>query len=206
MPPPEVQIEWIESINVAVESAKNSNDVVLFLDPMHQIHNNENDYCWQEKGKLWTKNVLSNSGRRRLNIIGALNADSLIPTILLTEDNCDTEMIKSFLMEVRREYPVYKHKSITIFLDNARYNKSYETQAFAISLWIKLKFLPPYSPNLNLIERLWRFFKKKMMKNKYYPTFEEFYKKIIKFFQNIEIYMDELISLLTLNFEVIKAS
>jgi len=86
-----------------------------------------------------------------LNIIGALNANSLIPTILLTEYNCDTEMIKSFLLEVRKEYPQNKHPKITIFLDNARYNKSYETQAFAILLLIKLEFLPPYSPNLNLI-------------------------------------------------------
>ncbi|MFN0083679.1 MAG: hypothetical protein ACKVOM_14320 [Ferruginibacter sp.] len=57
------------------ECAKNDQEqVMLFLDPMHQIHNNENDYGWQIKGLEGTKQVLANTGRKRLNIVGAINA------------------------------------------------------------------------------------------------------------------------------------
>jgi len=64
-------------------------------------------------------------------------------------------------------------------------------------------FLPPYSPNLNLIERLWKFLKKKIRKNEYYNTFEKFKKAIHEFFKNIEQYRSELEKLLTLKFEII---
>ncbi|MCK5511019.1 transposase [Candidatus Parcubacteria bacterium] len=64
-------------------------------------------------------------------------------------------------------------------------------------------FLPPYSPNLNLIERLWKFFKKHVIKNGYYGTFEKFKKAVFEFFENFEQYKPELEKLLTLNFEII---
>jgi transposase len=68
--------------------------------------------------------------------------------------------------------------------------------------------MPPYSPNLCLIERLWKFFKKKVVKNKYYETFEEFHDFICNFFskENWSKMKNELKNLLTLNFEIIKAS
>lgn len=183
---------------------KNSNDIFLFFDPMHQMHNNENEYCWQEKGANGTKTVLSNSGRKRLNIIGALNPLTLETTTIISEDNCDRFMIMKFLDQVRLKYPKEKHKTITIVLDNAPYNRSYETREYAEKLDIKLLYLPPYSPNLNLIERLWKFFKKKLIKNHYYKEFKDLWNTTIDFFQNFEIYLDELKSLLTLNFEIIR--
>ena len=65
--------------------------------------------------------------------------------------------------------------------------------------------MPPYSPNLCLIERLWKFFKKKVVKNKYYESFDEFYSFVCDFFsaENWKIMKNELSSLLTLNFEII---
>jgi transposase len=171
---------------------------------MHQIHNNENAYCWQFKGKKNTKKVPSNSGRRRLNIIGAINPVDLEPTIVLTEANCNTELIIEYLKMLKTQY---KNKDkICLILDNASYNRSYQTQEVAADLGIELMYLPPYSPNLNLIERLWKFFKKKIMKNKYYPNFKEFEKQVTTFFKDFDDYKDELKSLLTLNFGIIKAS
>ena len=64
---------------------------------------------------------------------------------------------------------------------------------------------PPYSPNLNLIERLWKFFKKKITRNKYYELFDDFSKTIELFFENIHEMMDELKNLLTFKFGIIKA-
>jgi len=92
---------------------------------------------------------------------------------------------------------------IQVFLDNARYSWNKEVRLEAKKLNIKLIFLPPYSPNLNLIERLWKFLKKKIRKNIYYHTFKKFAKAIYNFFKNIEQYQAELKTLLTLKFEII---
>ena len=95
---------------------------------------------------------------------------------------------------------------ITMFLDNAGYNRSHDVQKLAQEFNITLRYLPPYAPNLNLIERLWKFFKKRIMKNKYYPSFQSFYQAIDNFFKNFSDYEKELRSLLTLKFQIIKAS
>ena len=168
---------------------------------MHQVHNSESDYSWQIKGKANTRQVLANTGRRRLNILGALNPITFIPTIVLTEANCDQEMMIVFLEEVRAEYP--DAAAIHLFLDNASYNRAYAVRDHAKSIGIELHYLPPYSPNLNLIERVWKFCKKKVIKNKYYPTFDLFFQAHCDFFRNFEDYLQELETLLTLNFEII---
>lgn len=198
------QEAFVKNISDAVEEARQGKNVVLFLDPVHQIHNNENDYAWQFKGKEGTKNVLANTGRRRLNIIGALNPLLLKVTSLLMEGSCDREVIKVFLRQIRMDYP--KEPKITVFLDNAGYNRAYDVQELAKTLNITLAYLPPYAPNLNLIERLWKFFKKKVMKNTYYASFQSFYQAIDNFFKNFSDYEKELTSLLTFKFKIIKAS
>jgi transposase len=171
---------------------------------VHQVHNNANDYAWQIKGVMGTKQVKSNTGRRRLNIIGALDPLTLEQIIILTEANCNKELMVSYLTHIREENK--ETGVIYTVLDNAGYNRSYEVKETAKDLGIELIYLPPYCPNLNLIERLWRYFKKKVMKNKYYKTFDEFYYIVSLFFGNLMSYMNELKSLLTLNFGIIKAS
>jgi hypothetical protein len=93
---------------------------------MHQIHNNENDYAWQPTGIQGTKKVLANTGRKRLNIIGAINPVSFEPTIMLTEENCCAEVIEAFLGEVKKQY--INATDICIILDNARNQRSYLVQ------------------------------------------------------------------------------
>ena len=85
------QEAFVKKILDVVEEARQGENVVLFSDPVHQIHNNENDYAWQFKGKEGTKNVLTNTGRRRLNIIGGLNPLVMKTTTLLIEGSCDRE-------------------------------------------------------------------------------------------------------------------
>lgn len=185
--------------------ASNDNEqVLLFLDPMHQIHNNENDYAWQPKGLEGTKQVLANTGRKRLNIIGAINPITLQPTILLTEDNCSAEVIEAFLEEIKKQYN--KAKAICIILDNARYQRSNLVQTTAKFFNIDLLFIPPYSPNLNLIERLWRYFKKEVMKNKYYADYSTFENAVETFFTQFESKKEALKTLLNFKFGIIKAN
>ncbi len=181
-----------------------SSQVLLFLDPMHQIHNNENDYAWQLKGKENTKLVKANTGRRRVNIVGAINPVSLQPTVVITEQNCCEELIHAFLYEIKEQYS--KATTICVILDKARYQRAYSVLNLADKLGIDLVYLPPYCPNLNLIERLWKFFKKKVMKNKYYQSFEEFESKISNFFKEFDIHKDELKTLLNFKFGIIKAN
>jgi transposase len=93
-------------------------------------------------------------------------------------------------------------KTITIYLDNATYHKSKQVKAFiAAHPQIKLSYLPPYSPNLNLIERLWKFVNEKVINLKYYPDFNQFKECIIGFYNNIAIYATELKNRITFNFQ-----
>lgn len=176
--------------------------VILFLDPVHQLHNSENGRCWQKKGRSGTKEILANSGRTRVNIVGAVNPLDQETTSLITEANCDSFLLVSFLEEVRKQYSLAKE--IRIYLDNAPYNHAYRVQDKAKELGIVLKYLPGYCPNLNLIERLWKFFKKKIVNNLYYKEFTEFINQIIMFFQNISDYKEELKILLNPKFEIIR--
>jgi transposase len=67
--------------------------------------------------------------------------------------------------------------------------------------------LPAYSPNLNLIERLWKFFKKKVLKNKYYSEFDDFFQAILDFCKNISLgYKNQISNLLNQKFEIIKSA
>ncbi len=122
---------------------------------------------------------------------------------LINTTYINAEVIKDFLEKLRKQYPLLP---ITIILDNARYQHCQAVMAFAESLHIKLLFLPPYSPNLNIIERLWnraagRFAKKKVLYGQYYERPELFHQAIKNFFQHLDIHQKELNSLLTLKFQ-----
>jgi transposase len=92
---------------------------------------------------------------------------------------------------------------IYVICDNARYYRSKAVREYLKTSRIELVFLPPYSPNLNLIERLWKFFKKKILYNRYYETFDEFRIACEEFFANPRKYHRELRSLLTENFAIV---
>jgi transposase len=93
---------------------------------------------------------------------------------------------------------------IYIILDNARYYCSRVVREFLQkNLRIQLMFLPAYSPNLNIIERLWRFFKKKVFYNTYYEDFEYFRRCCIQFFKKLDNYCPETQTLMTENFQLI---
>lgn len=186
-----------------LEKAKNDELHILFFDPTHQVHNSINGRCWQEIGKDGTITINSNSGRKRITVLGAINPCNCKCSTIITEDNCDKDMIKVMLETIRNDY--LDDKEIVLILDNARYNHAYESKDKAKELNITLKFLPTYSPNLNLIERLWKFFKKTISKNKYYEKFSEFLKATYEFFENIDNYQEEITKLFNHKFEILKA-
>lgn len=180
----------------------NGTEIILFMDAKHQLYNVKNGYCWQIKGKQGTIKICSNTGRKRLNIMGALNPLSLDLTSVITEDNCNKEFVMLFLHEVKKTYSSIDN--IYLVLDNAPYNRSYDVQELADELCIKLIYLPPYCPNLSLIERFWKFFIKKTVTNIYYDVYEKFFNSILNFLGNVKNYVEDLRKLITMNFEIIK--
>jgi len=92
-------------------------------------------------------------------------------------------------------------KSIHLYVDNARYYRSKLVQEFLLTSSIQMHFLPPYSPNLNPIERLWKFIKKEVIKSDYTPDPKIFKQRITDFFANIGNYKEKLDSLINTKFQ-----
>ncbi len=89
-------------------------------------------------------------------------------------------------------------------MDNAAYNRAYLVQDYAKEINIKIKYLPPYSPNLNLEERIWKFLKSKL-KNKYIEKYKDFKLWINNFFKDFPKYKNEVQKLVTNKTQIIKA-
>jgi transposase len=107
-----------------------------------------------------------------------------------------------FLEKIFQTYGETK-QPITLVLDNARYQKCQAVTDKAKELGIELLYLPAYSPNLNLIERLWRFVKKEVLYSKYYENFASFKESIDNCLSGLATHFkDDMISLMTLKFQM----
>jgi len=171
---------------------------IYFADSTHPMHNPVISYGWIKKGQDF--DVLTNCGRHRLNINGAVDIESL-DVITRTCDWVNSDSICDLLRAIRKKN--LNEAVVTLIMDNAAYNRSAKVKKLATDLGINLAYLPPYSPNLNPIERLWKFFKRKVLYNKYYEGKVDFEEACMNFFRYIRKYRDELATLLTDNFEVL---
>lgn len=113
----------------------------------------------------------------------------------------NSESAEDFFKKISENNP--QASKIKVFTDNAGYFKKMVKDGLITDKRIEIKWLPTYSPNLNLIERLWKFMKKQILKNKYHGTAKGFREKIREFFKNIKDYKTELESLLTCNFRLV---
>lgn len=139
------------------------------------------------------------SGRKRFNVLGALNAISHEMIMITNTGYINSYCVCQLLIKLSDKCCDYQ---ISIVLDNARYQKCRLVQNTAEMLNIELLYLPAYSPNLNLIERMWKFVKKKCLYSKYYTDFEAFSKSILNCLAKTNSnYKKELDSLLSLNFQ-----
>ena len=118
------------------------------------------------------------------------------------ESRFNAERTVTFFKKIERHYPLAK--TIYLVLDNAGYYKGKVIKQYLRHSKIKILYLPPYAPKLNLIERVWKFFKKKVLANRYFESFLEFRHACLRFFskQVWSSYKAELSSLLTGNFQV----
>jgi len=191
------QEQFLEQLK-SIRENKGKNDPILYMDGVHPQHNTMLAYGWIKKGQ---DNIIkSNTGRQRVNINGALDADTHA-VIVREDESINAISTIALLSKVEEAYPLAV--IIYIICDNARYYRSKLVGQFLETSKIQLVFLPPYSPNLNLIERLWKFMKKKILYNKYYEKFDVFKKTTLGFFEDIQQYKPELDSLLTNNFQLL---
>ncbi|EQD41586.1 transposase [mine drainage metagenome] len=140
------------------------------------------------------------SGRQRLNVLGAINAVSRHFVSVINQTYITAQTVCELLDKLRTLHP---SDPLTLVLDNARYQHCKLVVACAAARGITLLFLPPYSPNLNLIERLWKFIKKDCLNGRYYPTHQQFQAAILKSLDAINTHHGEALkTTLTLNFQM----
>ncbi len=195
---PDKQREFIKETYQRIKEEKGTNDKIYFMDGTHPCHNSMPSYGWIPKGKV--KELPSNTGRKRININGAINISDL-DFVYQEDETINADSTINLLAQLEKKNP--NAEKIYVITDNARYNHSKKVEEYTTNSKIHLIFLPTYAPNLNLIERLWKFFHKKVLYNSYYSTFDRFKQACINFFENILQYKDELNSLLTENFQII---
>lgn len=139
------------------------------------------------------------AGRQRFNVLGALDAISHQLVTVTNDTYINAQSVCLLMQKLRLLTP---QLPIVLILDNARYQKCQLVWLMARDLNIELLYLPSYSPNLNLIERLWKFVKKKCLYSIYYADFNTFSKAISSCLDHThDTYKVELDSLLTLNFQ-----
>jgi transposase len=154
-------------------------------------------WCFQ---RLFVK---APSGRQRVNVLAALNA---VTHEVLTVQNLTYITAETVCALLRRLASSQPGIPVTVILDNARYQRCALVQAVAETLGIELLYLPTYSPNLNLIERFWKFVKKQCLYSKYYPDSASFQEAIMTCIEQAPIcHKAELESLLTLRFQTFQA-
>ena len=165
---PDAQAAYLaETLEPRLADAQAGKRAVFFVDAAHFVLAPFLGFLWS----LTRVFLKAPAGRQRFNVLGALNA---ITHELITVTN-DTYITAASLCALLQKLAALNLAvPITLFLDNARYQKCALVQAMAASLNIELCYLPAYSPNLNLIERAWKFVKKQCLYSKYYADFAAF--------------------------------
>lgn len=180
-----------------LKAHKAPEDPIYFMDAVHPQHNSVPAYGWIKKGH--EAELKANCGRQRLNINGVIDVATL-KTVVRFDETINADSTIRLFEQLERKHR--KANSIYVIADNARYYRCALVKASLATSRIKLIFSPAYSPNLNLIERLWNYFRKIVMYNRYYQTLQDFLDAAEAFFTNIKANRNALRSLLTENFHL----
>ena len=196
----ELQEAYLAMLMKLLEN-KDKNDPHYFTDGVHPQHNTMPSHGWVKKGE--DKIIKTNSARKRININGALNSETL-EVITHTSETINAQSTIELFKKIEAAHPLANNIYIT--LDNAQYYRSKLVKAYLETSKIKLLFLPSYAPNLNLIERLWKYMKKELMRNQYYEKFSDFKNAVSQFFESLGQHKDKLSTLLTMKFHILHAA
>jgi len=173
------------------------------MDAMHPTQATKVSCGWIKKGH--DKAIETTGSRTRLNLVGAIDLNNLAGAQVKRYEKVNSETIQAFFTELRTENG--SNKRIHLILDGAGYHRAKVVKDKADELNIELHFLPPYSPNLNPIERLWKVMNEHVRNNKYFATAKEFRNKIDAFFnQTLPKIGDILASRINDNFQVLNSA
>lgn len=182
-----------------LKSTISTNEIIMFMDAVHPEYQSQAVSGWMPKGEV--KTLATTNAQFRLHLNGAINLQTM--DIFTREyESINSAAIISFFTDLEQKYP---DKTIHIICDNGRSNKNKELDDYLKNSRIKIQYLPPYSPNLNPIERLWKVMRENLTYNKIYSKFADF-KNEVGFFFSYKIHdiADELRSRVNDNFEIIR--
>jgi transposase len=191
-----IQADFLDTqLKPALDAAQAGRGHVFFVDAAHFVFGTFLCCLWSF-ARIF---VRAASGRQRFNVLGAWNA---ITRELISVTNTTAVNTETMCQLLRKIAASGLTGPITLVLDNARYQRNAAVQALASQLGITLLYLPSYSPNLNLIERLWKFIKRRALYGRYHPTFADFRAAIQQTLDGLPTtYAEELKTLMTLNFQ-----
>jgi len=185
-----------QSLEPKLQEAQAGRRAVFFVDAAHFVHAPFLGVVWC-LARLFIK---APAGRRRFNVLGALNAVTKELVTVCNDAYITAESVCLLLDQIAALNP---HLPVSLILDNARYQHCALVQEHARRLGLELLFLPSYSPNLNLIERLWRHVKKECLYCRYYATFAEFKQAISTCLAQAPLrHKEKLRTLLALRFQI----
>jgi transposase len=192
-----VQAAFLDTeLKPCLDAAKAGQGHVFFVDAAHFVFGTFLCCLWSVTRIF----IRAASGRQRFNVLGAWNAVTHQLIAVTNTTVVNTETMCELLGKIAA---LGLTGPITLVLDNARYQRNAVVQALASQLGITLLFLPSYSPNLNLIERLWKFIKRRALYGRYHPTFAEFQAAINETLDGLPTtHAEQLRTLMTLNFQV----
>lgn len=185
----------------ALKADLGATDRVYHVDGVHPTHNVNITDVWTKKGTR--RRMKSNTGRKRYNILGAYCPDDGDYVDVRGPENVNARTLQALIDKIRARHP--EAARIILILDNARYNHAKLVKEHIADTAVELKHLPSYSPNLNLIERLWRFLKDTVM-TAYHESFDRFVEAIDDVLDNLDAYADELQDLMTEKFEILECA
>src|SRR4030042_1067816 len=176
------QKEFAESTNKIIDNL-GPTEAAYFGDGSGLVHNVKAEYGWIRKGK--DKIIKTNTGRQKMNINGVYNPVTNETICIEQEGTCAVNQESNIKLVDKIKYLHPELTKIYLFMDNAKSNKGKlfkEHIKNLNDLKVEIIYLPAYSPNLNLIERLWKYSKKELL-SKYYDKFMDFKGRVIDFFE-----------------------
>lgn len=153
--------------------------MILFGDGVHPSMETKITCGWIRAGKF--KEIKTTASRTRINLLGAIQLDNM-ELITKPYKTIDSESVIDFLEDIKIKYP--SKKNIYFITDNGPYYTSKAVKGKAVQLGITMTYLPPYSPNLNPIERLWKYMNEKVKNNRFFTSAKEFRESILSFFKD----------------------
>jgi len=192
---PDEQVAFLaRKLQPRLSEAEQGKRTVLFVDAAHFVYGPFLGFLWC----LVRLFLPGPSGRKRYNVLAALNAVTHQVVRVVNHGYINAESVCALLRAIAA---AGLPRPITLVLDNARYQRCELVRALARSLRIELLYLPSYSPNLNLIERLWKFLRKEALQ-RWHPTFEDMQQAVADVLDNLPRYHKQLGTLMSERFHL----